>query len=230
MLSSRGVIYDRTKLLRAAAKAQEKKHRRKAIALYRQVLAMESGNAELHARLAPLLAKTRQRFDALLSFREAANCYLREGKTAEAIGVYRENATLMPREPEVWVSLARLLRQHRTPREAVDTLVTARKHFKRRSQRAEAIYLLRQAREMEAWDLEVVLDLVALLAKSGQREEAMILLAGLRSRVRGTGLRPVCRLEFHLSPTPARAWRWLRACMTRGPKRSPVVRTAVPRG
>lgn len=229
MLSSRGVVYDRTKLLRAAAKAQEKKHRRKAIALYRQLISMESGNAELHARLAPLLAKTRQRFDALLSFREAANCYLREGKTAEAIGVYRENATLLPRESEVWVSLARLLRQHRTPREAIDVLLTGRRHFRRRRQRAEAIHLLRQAREIEAWDAEVVLDLVALLARSRQREEAMTLLAGLRSHVRGSGLRPVCRLEFRLSPTPARAWRWLRACMTRGPKRSPA-RAAVPRG
>ncbi len=229
MLSSRGVVYDRSKLLRAAAKAQERKHRRKAIALYRQVISMESGNAELHARLAPLLAKTRQRFDAMLSFREAANCYLREGKTAEAIGIYRENATLLPRESEVWVSLARLLRQHRTPREAVDTLLTGRKHFRRRSQRAEAIYLLRQAREIEAWDVEVVLDLVALLARSRQRQEALPLLAGLRSRVRGTGLRSVCRLEFHLSPTPAGAWRWLRACMIRGPKASPA-RAAVPRG
>ena len=226
---SRGVVYDRTKLLRTAAKAQEKKQRRKAIALYRQVIIMESGNAELHARLAPLLAKTRQRFDALLSFREAANCYMRESRTPEAIGVYREAATLLPREPELWVSLARLLRQHRTPREAIDTLRAARKNFRGRRYRAEAIYLLRQAREIEAWDLDVVLDLVGLLAKSKQREEAMTLLAGLHTRTRGTGLRPVCKLQFQLSPTPANACRWLRASLTRAPKRAPA-RAAAPRG
>lgn len=226
---SRGVVYDRTKLLRAAAKAQEKKQRRKAIALYRQVITMETSNAELHARLAPLLAKTRQRFDALLNFREAASCYMRESKTPEAIGVYREAVTLLPREPDLWVSLARLLRQHRTPRESVDTLLAARKHFKGKRYRAEAIYLLRQAREIEAWDLEVVLDLVGLLAKSRQREEAMALLAGLRSRIRGTGLRPVCKLRFKLSPTPANLWRWLRASLSRAPKRPPA-RAAAPRG
>lgn len=228
---SRGVVYDRTKLLRAAQKAQEKKRRRKAIALYRQVVTMESSNAELHARLGPLLAKSKQRFDALLSFREAANCYMREGKTAEAIGVYREATTLLPREPDMWVTLARLLRQHRTPREAIDTLIAGRKHFRGRRHRAEAIYLLRQAQEIEAWDLDVVLDLVGLLAKSQQREEAMALLAALRTRIRGTGLRPVCKLQFQLSPTPRNAWRWICAAMTRAPKRSPGrARTATPRG
>ena len=226
---SRGVVYDRAKLLRAAAKAQEKKQRRKAIALYRQLVTMESSNAELHARLAPLLAKTRQRFDASLSFREAASCYMREGKTAEAIGVYRQATTLLPREPELWVSLARLLRQHRTPREAIDTLRAGRKHLRGRRYRAEAIYLLRQAKEIEAWDLDVVLDLVGQLAKSRQREEAMTLLAGLRLRIRGTGLRPVCKLQFQLSPTPGNAWRWLRAAMIREPKRR-VTRAAAPRG
>jgi tetratricopeptide (TPR) repeat protein len=219
---SRGVVYDRAKLLRAAAKAQEKKQRRRAIALYRQVLTMESGNAELHAKLAPLLAKSRQRFDALLSFREAASCYMREGKTAEAIGVYREATTLLPREPELWVSLARLLKQHRTPREAIDTLLAGRKQLRSRRNRAEAIWLLRQAGEIEAWDLEVVLGLVSLLAKSRQREEAMALLAGLRQRIRGTGQRPVCKLRFQLSPTPANLWRWLRAAMVREPKRAPA--------
>lgn len=217
---SRGVVYDRAKLLRAAAKAQEKKQRRKAIALYRQVLTLEPGNAELHAKLAPLLARTRQRFDALLSVREAGSALMRDGKTAEAIGMYREATTLMPREPELWVSLSRLLRQHRTPREAIDVLRAGRKQMRGRRHRAEAIYLLRQAREIEAWHLDVVLDLASLLAKSRQREEAMALIAGLRSRVRGTGLRPVCKLRFQLSPTPANAWRWLRAAMIRNPKPS----------
>lgn len=210
--------YDRAELLKAARKAREKRQRRKAIALYRQILSMEAGNAELHAKLAPLLARTRQRFDALLSFREAAEGYLREGKTAESMGMFREAATLLPREPDLWVSLARLQRQHRTPQEAIDTLLEGRKHFRGRRRYAEAIFLLRQARDIEAWDGVVVLELVRLLAKTRQREEALPLLAGLRSRTRGKALRPICALQFRLSPTPKNAWRWFASLFIRDPK------------
>ena len=188
-VTSRGVVYDRARLLKAASKAHKRQQKRRAIALYRQVLSMEPDNTELHARVAPLLARTRQRFDALLSFQEAANGLLRSGKTVEAIGVFREAAALLPQEPDLWVSLARLLRQ---------------------------------VRLIEPWHRATVLDLCRLLWRTRQREESLALLAGLRANTRGTALRPVCWLQFRLSPTPRNAWRWVRAAMIREPRAAPA--------
>ena len=61
--------FDRGRILAAAARARLKKRRRKAIALYRWVLAVEARNPDLHEKLAPLLAETGQEFDAWISFR-----------------------------------------------------------------------------------------------------------------------------------------------------------------
>ena len=67
-------------------------------------------------------------------------------------------------------------------------------------------------------NLRNVLELVRLLAKTRQREEALPLLAGLRSRTRGKALRPICALQFRLSPTPKNAWRWFASLFSRDPK------------
>ena len=58
---SRNQLYDRGRLLEAAAQAQAKRRRRKAIALYRQVLAVEPANPDIHGHLATLLAEKKER-------------------------------------------------------------------------------------------------------------------------------------------------------------------------
>jgi len=108
--TSRSRAYDRNRVLRQAALAQARKRRRRAISLYRQVLAVESGNPEIHAKLAPLLAETRQRFDAWRSFSAGAAGHVREGRTQQAIELYRQATHFLPREIESWLSLARILR------------------------------------------------------------------------------------------------------------------------
>jgi hypothetical protein len=51
-------------ILEQAARARSRRQWRRAIALYRQVLTFEPNSVEIHERLAPLLAATRQEFDA----------------------------------------------------------------------------------------------------------------------------------------------------------------------
>ena len=60
LFGRRGNPYDRNRLLTDAARARKKGRRAKAIALYREVLAVEPENAEIHRRVAPLLAETKQ--------------------------------------------------------------------------------------------------------------------------------------------------------------------------
>ena len=48
--------YDRARILEEAARARARNKRWRAIELYRWILAVEPNNADLHAKLAPLLA------------------------------------------------------------------------------------------------------------------------------------------------------------------------------
>ena len=60
--------YDRARVLKKASAARKRGKRKKAIELYRQVLADEPENVDLLRKLAPLFAESRQEEEALLHF------------------------------------------------------------------------------------------------------------------------------------------------------------------
>lgn len=202
--------YDRTRMLDAATRARLKRRRRKAIRLYRRILTVEPENADLHAKLAPLLAERGERFDARLHFRAAAQLLLREDRAEKALATYREAAACLPHDLDIWVEMAELERRRGEPAQAVRVLLEARRQFRRRRLRPQAIHLLRRVRQVEAWHLEATLDLVQLLARSGQREEALMLIGELVKRTRGAALCRVRRARFGITHTLGDAWRWLR--------------------
>lgn len=202
--------FDRNRILAEASRARSKRRRHKAIALYRWVLAVEPRNAELHARLGPLLAETGQEFDSWLSYQAAAGAYARQGLLDKAVGVYREAARLLPREVKIWHSIARLQCKAGREAEALETLLEGSRQFKARWARPQAIFLLRRAREIDAWHFESVLDLARLLASSEQGSEAELLLGGLVRRCHGAELRRVRAIQFRAEPSLATMWRWLR--------------------
>jgi len=227
-LLTRRAVYDRTRILDAAARARTRKKYSRAIDLYRQVLFVEPRNGDLHAKLAPLLAETGQRFDAWQSFRGVARACLREGHTEKALAVYRDAAHHLPREVQAWEATARLL--HRTGRrnDALETLHEASRNFRTRRLHPQAVHLLRRARELDAWHFEVVRDLAKLLAASRQRAEARRLLEGLAEHTVGARLRQVRGAQLRLSPGPTALWRWLRQAVRRDapepkPQRNAVV-------
>ena len=208
-LSGTDAAYDRSSILDAAARARARKKRTRAIELYRWVLAVEPHNAELHAKLAPLLAETGQYFDAWCSFRSVARACLRDGQGAKALAVYRDATLYLPREAEAWLAVARLQYKSGDSRHAVETLVEGSRNFRTRWLRPQAIYLLRRAREVEEWNFEAVSELAQLLALHEQRREAQMLLDGLALRSGGERLRRVRSLQLRVSPTPVGLWRWL---------------------
>jgi len=214
-LFSRRPAYDRTRVLAAAAQAAARRRYSRAVALYRRVLAVEPDNGEIHEKVAPLLAQTRRDFDAWVSFRTAARAHASTGRPDLALAVYRTATRHLPRELAAWEAAADLQREKGRRGEAAQTLLEARDHFRRRDLQPQAIYLLRRVRQIEPWHFQTVLDLVRLLARTGQREEALKLLEGLASRSSGSELRRVRAAEFRLSPGLVRGWRWLRAALQR---------------
>ncbi len=207
--------YDRARLMDAAARARAKKQRKRAIELYRRVLAVERHNPDLHTKLGPLLAETGHEFDAWISFQSAAQACLRDGLVDKALAIYREAASYLPREPQVWQAIARLEQRRGRDRDAVEALVEGSCQFRSRWRWPEAIHLLRRARKVDPWDFETVFHLARLLAKTDQQYEASLLLRGLAARSEGERLRRVCGAQLRLSPSFGRAWRWLQAAFAR---------------
>jgi len=206
----RRAAYDRARMLDDAARARARKQRGRAIALYRQVLAFEPQNAELHAKLAPLLAETGQPFDAWCSFKAVARAWLRAGQPDTALAVYRDATLYLPREVQAWQSVARLLYRQRRTREAVETLLEGSRRFHTRWLRPQAVFLLRRAREIDPWEFDVVLELAVLLASSHQGSEAALLLDGLAERSSGARLRRVRAAQLQVAPGPTALWSYLR--------------------
>jgi tetratricopeptide (TPR) repeat protein len=210
--------YDRSRLLEEAARAAAGRRAARAIALYRWVLAIEPHNAEVQLKLAPLLARGGQRFDAWQSFQSAARAFLRHGQPDRALAIYRQATAALPREVQAWQAVARLQHQAGQARAALETLLEGSRWLRRGHLRPRAIHLLRLAREIDPWHVESVCELARLLAHSQQREEARILLRGLARRCAGARLRRVRAAQLCIAPTPGHLWLWLRATLRAAPE------------
>ena len=203
--------YDRKRLLAQATKARGRGRLKKAVELYRQVLAVEPRNAELHRKVAPLLARTKKPDESLKSYRFAAEELIRGGFIEQAIGLYREAIAQLPPQHELFLAISDLeLERGRKP-DAVGVLIDGRKHFRRRRDRSEAILLLLRVRKIEPTHLDATLDLALLLAKSGNRIRALRLLDEQAARQHGPWLRRVRARQFRLAPGFGSGGRWLRA-------------------
>lgn len=210
--------YDRSRLLEEAARAVSERRIARAIALYRWVLAIEPHNADIHLKLAPLLVRRRERFDAWQSFQRAARAFARHGQPDRALAIYRQAAAVLPREVQAWQAIARIEQRAGRGQAALETLLEGSRALRGGRLRPRAIHLLRLAREIEPWHFETVYELARLLARAGQRAEARILLRGLAPRCGGARLRRVRGAQLRLAPTPTHAWRWISAALRAAPE------------
>jgi tetratricopeptide (TPR) repeat protein len=203
--------YDRSRILGEAARLQGRRRYDKAIALYRQVLEVEPANLDLQRKVASLLARARRPEEAWRGYRSAAEDLVRRGFLDQSIGTLREAADHLPREVEVWSALAALELKRGRPIDAHHTLLQGRGHFRTRRDRSKALQLLLRARALAPEDLETSLDAARLLVRCGERARAHGLLEVLARHKQGRELRRVRSLQLRMRPSPAGAWRWLRA-------------------
>lgn len=211
-----GKAQDRFSLLAAADRAIAKGRSRKAVCLYRRVLALDPADHVIHGKLAPLLAKRRQRSEAWASFVAAGEGYLHEDRFDKALSIYLQAARHLPLQLEAWEAIASLHCELRQPADAVQALLDGCRHFRGRKHRREAIRLLRRIREIEPWHFEASFTLVRLLTRTGAKAEAERLLHSLAVRMQGWQLRRVRGAQFRMTPSIAAAWQWLRATVSPG--------------
>ena len=209
--------FDRASLLAAADGSAAKGRVRKAIALYRQVLAVEPADHVTHGKVAPLLAKRRKHAEAWASFVAGGEGYIHEEERFDkALSVYRQAARYLPRQLEAWENIARLQCELACPADAVQTLLEGCRHFRGRKRSPQAIRLLRRAREVEPWHFEATFTLARLLAKTGDTPEAVRLLESLAVRTHGWKRRRVRAALFRLAPSVRAAWDWVQAAVAPG--------------
>ncbi len=204
-----GTRFDRELILEQASRARSRRQWPRAIALYRQLLAVEPNSVEIHERIAPLLAATRQDFDAWNSYRAIAHAALREGREDRAIAVFREAAHALPQEIQAWQGLARLLVRQSEPDAAIEVLLEGSRQFRSHWLRPQAIHLLRRARAIDPWHFETVLELALHLGRADQQVEASLLLEGLAERCQDRQLRRVRAAALSVAPGARSLVRWL---------------------
>ncbi len=210
-LIRRRLDYDRNWLLAKAEKARIRGRRRCAISLYRRILAAEPHDPNLHARVAPLLAAAGKRFDAWQSYRQAAQVHLKNKSREEALALYRDATKTLPMQIEAWLWVAKLELKREKSEAAISALLEGRAKFRSRRHRPEAITLLREARSIDAWRIDIVLDLTRLLRRSGQSPEALWVLGQLAEKTSGRDLRIVRGAQWRIEPSLKHSWNWLRA-------------------
>ena len=211
----RGSEYDRKTLLREAREAQKRGKHQKALRLLRRIQFVEPNNVELHALIAPTLARCGWEFCAWESYRVAAIALARGGKNQAALSLYCDATKRMPRNFDAWVTRAQLERSMSHPDRARLTLIEARRQFRGRRSRPQAVSILRRILEITPGDDETTLDLAALLSRMGRKDEALLLLDRLAESCHGPLLRRVRHTQWSVTPSLAHTWFWLRASTAR---------------
>lgn len=205
--------YDRSRLLKAARRAAKRGAHSKAVSLYAQLNQAEPDNIDVLRRISVHRIRAGSPEEALRDCRAAAEKLSDRGFVAQAIGVYRDFTQHHPRHPDAWRALSELeLERQRSP-DAVGVLIEGSQHFRSRKRRKDALALLRQARALDRTHFEAGYQLADLTWRAGGGPRlARRLLESLvpHARTRRDRRRLRARL-FRLSPTPAAAWRWLRA-------------------
>lgn len=203
----RGLEYQ---LLNEAHRARNRGRDKAAIRLYRRILVEHPRNLEVALRVAPMLARAGEAFEAWQLYRRVALDYARDKKYTECLAVYREACRFVPFEFDAWRLCAELQLKMKRTDGAFETLIDGRMNFGGPHTRAQAIALLTRAREIEPWDDHLLIDLAGLYADNDQSDLALELLSTLSCRVSGAMLRRVRVLQLRLTLSFRFVYLWLR--------------------
>ena len=204
---SRRMVYDRKRMLERAESLRSGRRWRRALTLYRQLLAAEPRNAELHGRAAPLMARAGLAAEAWESFSLAAEAFKERDEAAKRLKIYERAAQVLPKNFSACRALARAQRANNDEAAALATLLRGAERLKGRRSRSEAILLLREAAQIAPKETSVVLALSKSLARAGRGSEALFLLDRIEGKVRGHDLARVRAQIWRIEPSLKHSWR-----------------------
>ena len=202
--------YDRRRIMLDAQRAEKARRLRRAVRLYRRVLAAEPRAYEIHRRIAPLLAERGESRAAWRSYRHVAEGLIRERELVDASRLLEDATVRIPSEAGAWAMRASTLaRRGRTP-EARHVLLEGRSHCRGRKGRRHAIALLTRALKLAPGDLTTAVDLAECLCRTRRRSDALRVLAAVEVDAcpPDTALR-ILAVRARARPNIGNVWRWL---------------------
>ncbi len=205
----------RRQLFSEANRARSKGRTQRAVTLFRELLCEDPGDLDVLLRLAPLLAREGEGFEAWSLYRRACKALLAAGRHEACLAAFREANRVLPYEFEAWRLTSELERKLGREREAFETLLEGRRQFRTRFVRAQAIALLELARDIHAWDHEVVLDLARLYVQTGQIAQALRLLDGALAHATPSQLGDVRWAQLQATRSPRYLMLWIRQLFQR---------------
>jgi tetratricopeptide (TPR) repeat protein len=201
--------YDRATVLDKADRARGRGSVRKAIRGYTTILQHDPNDHQVHARVAPLYARTERWEEARKSFDAAAAGFMKQGFVDKAIAVWKVAATHFPEDVEYWERIANEQVRRGRKADAVNSLLEGREQLRSKRQRPLAELLLRQVLALDAFHFEATLDLCSLIGVEG-RSEAERLLRGLERWVKNRSMRRRLRFaQLKLAPSFKRFFAWI---------------------
>jgi tetratricopeptide (TPR) repeat protein len=207
-------VYDRATVLDKADRARGRGSIRKAIRGYGTILQHDPADHQVHARVAPLFARTRRWDEARKSFDAAGEGFLKQGFADKAIAVWTAAAQHFPEDVEYWERIANEQLRRGKRVDAVQALMDGRARLRDRKQRSLAVLLLRQVLAVDAFHFEATIDLCSLLRREGGsgKAEAERLLRCLERWVTHRPMRRRLRMaQLKLAPSFSRAMAWATA-------------------
>lgn len=205
-----GAKIDRSQVLAAADQLRVKGKYAKAVAEYRKVLLLDPKDADVLAKIAPLLVKLKEREEALRDFRAGADAFIQRGFVDRAIALYVQATAAFPREAQLWETLGKLHQERGRKADGIKALLNGAAQFKGRKGRPTALKLLRQALGYDVTHIEATIALARLLKANGEAASARTLLDELAGRIRGPAVKRLHSARLRLFPGFGSLWRWLR--------------------
>ncbi|HYV49263.1 MAG TPA: tetratricopeptide repeat protein [Myxococcaceae bacterium] len=205
-----GAKIDRGEVLAAADQLRVKGKYAKAVAEYRKVLLLDPKDADVLAKIAPLLVKLKEREEALRDFRAAADAYIQRGFVDRAIALYVQATAAFPMEAQLWETLGRLHQERGRKAEGIKALMSGAARFKGKKGRPTALKFLRQALSYDVTHIEATIALARLLKANGEGGAARTLLDELAARIRGPAVKRIHSARLRLFPGLGSLWRWMR--------------------
>lgn len=202
---------DRSQVLAEADRLRVKGKFAKAVAEYRKVLLLDAKDADVLAKIAPLLVKLDEKEEALRDFRAAADAYTGRGFVDRAIAVYVQAAAAYPKEELLWERLGQWHYERGRKADAIKALMGGAAQFKGKKGRPTALKLLRQALGYDLTHIDATVALARLLKANGEKPAARALLEELAGRVRGPAVKRLHSARLRLFPGLGSLWKWMRS-------------------
>ncbi|MCC6811150.1 MAG: hypothetical protein IT381_27215 [Deltaproteobacteria bacterium] len=192
--------YNRRAILDAARHAGTRGSLRAAVGHYREVLQVEPDNADLHAKVAPLLLKSGDERGAWDSYIYAGRAYLKDGYDQKALSLFRQTARHFPASARVWDQIADIHLSRGRNKDAANALFEGSAHF--RSQRVIelGLRLIYRAFQLQPYRPDISLEYARMLATSGRFPQARRLLRELRAEADRALRRRIAWAEMRLFP------------------------------